>query len=750
MTRLRRSAQALLALALVAAGGAALPATAIEPPRLPCDPLDPALCLFPFPNDRFTTPDASTDTGKRIDFLPVETPRSVAGKPIDPTEFNRNDGYSPGSMILTFVPGLDLHETWGTDGISTGGPNDPADHIADIGRYQNASAPILIVDATTGERHPFWSELDNNAFTGDDERTLILRPAVNFQEGHRYLVALRNMREADGDLIPAGAHFAAYRDGTPGPLADPTFEEHRRDDVEAIIDAIEAAEIARGNAFDPSDLYLAWDFTVASKRNLSERVLHIRDDAFEMLGDTNLADGVIQGSPPQFDITLNQPDGGTKQRRIEGTITVPNYLNLPPKPPVASVPLPPGNPIGSSAPGQAVPGGRFLYGPDGLPMQNPAMPTIDVTFVCTIPAVATAAAPAHPMLYGHGLLGHHNESAGSSSDRMRERNFMPCATQWMGFADYDYVNAIASLTDPSNAPSMMDRAQQGFLNMLYLGRVMAHPLGFAADAAFQTGSGDSLIETGKLVYDGNSQGGIMGGALAALGVDHTRATLGVPGMNYSTLLNRSVDWEGPLFDPGDPDIPAYSSVLYTMFPDKKEQQLVMAMLQMVWDRAEGNGYAHHMTDDPLPNTPAHRIMLHVAYGDFQVTNVSAEVEARTVGARVMDTALLGGRHWDVSPYFGLQPIPKTNGKPQPWAGSALVYWDSGNLKPPNANVPPALPGGDPHEDPRRDPKSGDQRAHFFRTGEVIDVHDGGAYLTCRPGAEGSIPRGPMPVPDWCV
>ena len=28
------------------------------------------------------------------------------------------------------------------------------------------------------------------------------------------------------------------------------------------------------------ELYLAWDFTVASERNLSERMLSIRDDAF--------------------------------------------------------------------------------------------------------------------------------------------------------------------------------------------------------------------------------------------------------------------------------------------------------------------------------------------------------------------------------------------------------------------------------------------------------------------------------------
>jgi hypothetical protein len=34
-------------------------------------------------------------------------PRDVAGKPIDPTDVNRSDGFSPGEAIATRVPGLD-------------------------------------------------------------------------------------------------------------------------------------------------------------------------------------------------------------------------------------------------------------------------------------------------------------------------------------------------------------------------------------------------------------------------------------------------------------------------------------------------------------------------------------------------------------------------------------------------------------------------------------------------------------------
>jgi hypothetical protein len=111
--------------------------------------------LLPFPNDRFTRADHRTDTWRRIDFQWLEMPRVLGVAPVDPTEWNRNDGFSPGSMLLTFVPRLDLHRTWGTEtmtGPRVGGPNDPRDHIADIARFAAPGAPIVLIDAATGER----------------------------------------------------------------------------------------------------------------------------------------------------------------------------------------------------------------------------------------------------------------------------------------------------------------------------------------------------------------------------------------------------------------------------------------------------------------------------------------------------------------------------------------------------------------------------------------------------------------------
>src|SRR5690606_41673515 len=70
----------------------------------------------------------------------------------------------------------------------------------------------------------YWAELDANA--PDDRKALIIRPAVNFREGHRYAVALRRLRDASGKPIAPGAAFARIL-GPTLPSGDPL---HARQD----------------------------------------------------------------------------------------------------------------------------------------------------------------------------------------------------------------------------------------------------------------------------------------------------------------------------------------------------------------------------------------------------------------------------------------------------------------------------------------------------------------------------------------
>jgi hypothetical protein len=680
------SAAALLAPASALAASAAPPGVDLTNADR-CDFLDPSVCLYPWPNDYFTVRDRHTATGRRLALNPLSTPANKNGVHIDPTDQNRADGFSPGNLIITKVPGLDNQQAFQRTG---------AVPITDVARSFDPRQPIVVINARTLRRQLIWSEIDANAKDPKDA-TLLIRPAVNFDEGGHYIVALRNLKDASGNPISASPAFRLYRDRhkTHVPLI-----ERRRHHMEWLFKRLRRAGIER------NDLYLTWDFTVASERSLASRALHIRDQAFAGLGDRNLADLRVRGSAPPFTVTSVQnfaPCGADGcgpgendeiARQVQGTFAVPCYLDKTGCPP----------------------GSRLNLGADGLPQRLPGN-TIDAHFICNIPRAALGH-PARPSLYGHGLFGNPDEiNAGNVKDMSAEHDFVFCGTPWIGMSDEDVGQAITILQDLSRFPTLADRMQQSFLDFDFLGRLMIHPQGFVSNPAFRFGN-TPAIDTHRLFYDGNSQGGIAGGALTALAPDFNRAVLGVPGMNYSTLLQRSVDFD------------TYAIILVPYYPSELERPLSLSLIQLLWDRAEANGYAEHMTSRPYPNTPAHTVLLDAAFGDHQVSYTTAEVEARTIGARIREPALDAGRSWELRPFFGIPPI-----RHFPYNGSALVMWDSGPLRsdghggtlgtpaPPTTDTPPRL-GNDPHELPRREASARLQKSEFLQVnGRLIDVCD---------------------------
>ncbi len=201
-------------------------------------------------------------------------------------------------------------------------------------------------------------------------------------------------------------------------------------------------------------------------------------------------------------------------------------------------------------------------------------------------------APSRGAIYGHGLLGGQGEvGAGNVQSMGNESNMLFCATDWYGMATGDVPNVATMLTDMSLFPTLPDRVQEGMLAQLFLARLLKSSKGFATNAAFQSG-GKPLHQTGAVYYDGNSQGGIIGGALMAVAQDITRGALGVTGMNYSTLLDRSTDFA------------QYEAVLNAAYPSEVEREILFGLIQMLWDRAEGNGYAAHISKRPAAQDAA--------------------------------------------------------------------------------------------------------------------------------------------------
>ena len=218
----------------------------------------PACAWLPFPNDFYTVADPATATGRRVDF--------PAGRL---SGVGRRAGLRPERMggQRRLQPGVD----------------DPHARAGDQPRCEPAwrrsrtwvrrwRRPVRSSSSTprTGARWPAWSELD--AKDADPAtRLLIIHPARNLTEGDRYIVALRDLKAADGSAVAPGAGVrirprlarrrrAASALRTP-PICVPCVAQLRKDGV--------------GTA----NLFLAWDFTVASTReHHAARPDHARPD----------------------------------------------------------------------------------------------------------------------------------------------------------------------------------------------------------------------------------------------------------------------------------------------------------------------------------------------------------------------------------------------------------------------------------------------------------------------------------------
>ena len=617
------------------------------------------MCMLPFPNDYYTREDPSSPTGKRIHFTEGGMPKNKQGVPIDPSDYALSDGFSQGAGIALKIPGIDTAAAVTANGLP------PINHI---GEYKDLDQRVVVIDTKTGERWPIWANIDSNAKKPSDA-LLEIKPAKNFAEKGRYIVALRNLTDASGATLEAPEAFRYYRDDLP---SDQEPVNARRAHFESIFETLKQAGLKR------RDLYLAWDFTTASNENNYKRVLSMRDRAFkDALGDSTMGDQIVQGDAPEFQVdsvtTYTPMQNDRVARRVEGTYEVPCFL----KP-------------------SCGPGGTMDLDADGLPKRNG---TYTANFVCIVPQVAVQGPneKMRPLVFGHGLLGEASQVTGSvNPDLAQDHKMVVCATDEIGMANSDIGAVIPALANLSKFEVIPDRLAQGLLNELFLARLMYHPDGLGTDPAF-THADESIIDTAHVYYMGASQGGIMGGALTAVSPDFIQSSLLVGGMNYSNLLPRSVDFD------------LYAGFLYPAYPNEMARPLHFGLIQMLWDRSEPNGYANVMTNNPPPNTPKHNVTLQIALGDHEVSNFAAEVQARTLGMKTNDPPIDAARWPDMDVLWGVERIKDSE---YPFRGSNIVYFDGGPMRPkpgnpsetigtpppPFANVPNRL-GENPHGAP---------------------------------------------------
>ena len=203
-----------------------------------------------------------------------------------------------------------------------------------------------------------------------------------------------------------------------------------------------------------------------------------------------------------------------------------------------------------------------------------------------------------------------------------------------------------------------------------------------------------------------------------------RATLAEAGMNYSLLLDRSVDFDD------------YLAVLKPAYPKRYDRLIGIAVAQLLWDRGETDGYANHVTADPLPGhaaprraaarrgrrSPGHRVQPAGRGRDDGRARAHARSRARAGSSRRDPTWLL-------------TPIDRV-----PARGSAYFLWDTGSPRSPVTNTPPRA-GHDPHDDTPNIPAVQKLKDQFWHPdGAITDVCAGKPCTAPDPAGERRLTR----------
>jgi hypothetical protein len=650
-----------------------------------CEILNAVACALPFPSSRFLER-AHTRTGYRVVYgpntLPVYNRLESLGyvtetKPVDPTPFLQNDGFSPTVQALMHFPG-------GIDPELSDAPRLHPETRSFDARGLDPSSPTVLIDFQTGRRVNHWIENDARPRRANPRIVTFLRPTESLLPGHRYIVAVRKLRHADGSAVEAEPVFAAIRDRRPSDI--PAVREARWR-LEPVLRRLERFGVPR------DELILAFDFVVSSDESLTHEMLSMRDQAFAWL-EAEQAQGIQTFQVSQV-LPRNEscdPAGGPIWRELRGTFQVPLFLTRDP----------------------------FLENRELSFLQRDAkgepvyQTTTAAPFGLAIPCSAEAA-PLPSLVIGHGLFGSGPSTISSlvTSPELGGFDFVSAATNWSGLSSPDregpidgsfIFKVIANVDEFSALP---DRLRQGQLNTLVLARMLKRGL-FNSDPAVQIGGHGPIDPERPTYYWGASLGGIMGTMFAALTPDVEALNVDVPAINFSLLLQRAT----PFID--------FQILVNFINSDFLEQAIGFGLNHELWVRGEPAGYATHIAArrprGRLPGVGPKRMLVTAALLDQQVSNLGSALLARTLRLPMLEGSVMRG----------VPGIPDSTG-PQT---SAFVVYDTGSFDvtnpahlpfiPPLVNQPAQPNRCDPHGLRGFIPASVDQLAGFLRPGGLIE------------------------------
>jgi hypothetical protein len=615
-----------------------------------CNPLGGSACITPWPSSLYEKDDAATETKRRLAIPKGALPKNFDNIELEPALFNGQDGFSYSApAIIAFESGVD------------------GSNLVDYKRIAESvtdASPTVVIDMSTGELVHHFAELDAREPDKVASQALYIRPAKMLKPATRYAIAIKKTLKAKGGgELEISEGFQAILDGEE---TSHSLLEKMRPRFADIFAKLEAKGVTKDS------LVVAWDFTTRSRANVQNDLFYARKAALEMMG-TN-------GSALSYTIDADTVPSDTRYaRRIDGTYDAPHFLANDGNPP-----YPPSVKLTRDSAGNPMPTGLYK-----------------APFTAMIPQCAmTGNTPVAMILYGHGLLGKAIDQVSSGGPRAAGAEV--CAilfgTDMRGMSEGDVANVGIALNDGNQGHVIFDALIQGMINHVALVQIARGPM---AQTLFVKNGGQTLVDPDRIYYYGISQGGIMGTTVCGIDPVIKRCVVQVNAINYSMMLERSLDW------------PTYRTILIGAYDDPLIVALMLNLMQNEWDRTEPVVVADVITGTGFPDTPAKQLLMQVAIADDEVPNVASEYAMRSMNIPMMTP----------TPHmpFGVEGATS--------APSGAVWYDFGlGSTIPLTNTPP--PPNDVHGQIRNKKATTDMMKAFYETGTITNLCTGAKGCDC--------------------
>lgn len=544
--------------------------------------------LVPYPSNRYTLADSSTETGLRVDIgAHNNTDTLVAAYPGTVAQLSAMDGFSTtGGVFVKLSAPIDPR---GIDRLPLADPP-ILDPVRDAAEYTQPDSPLLLVDVDpdSPERGtaigivPRWLEQAKDDYYLADEFLLLAQPAVPLRPSTRYAFAVTDALKAfDGTPVgPSEAMHAALTDAK-----DPYAIELR-----SAVD-----ELSSSIGIDEQRIVGATVFTTAS----------VQRGVVEMAKGRRAAPTPAAAEP----WTVETPLSGTRVR-FRTSYPAPEFRK--PKP-----------------------DGKWELDAGGAPIvQKTENLEVFLAF-----SDAMQSGPRPVVIYGHGLGGDKDGCWGTAE---RLTGIHPAGAAVFAIDSPEHGSRASGETtlissvygffgiDSDTNDFDIGRARDNFRQMASdqlelvrfirsLGTLDILPLDANGDPA---PDGQPDLDVSRILYIGHSFGAVQGATIFALAPEITQATWNVGGAGLMMLLR---------------DSGTFSLVVKSLTPPQTAFGAVvrfMAISQAIVDPGDPLNFARYATLEPLEGVPdwtPRDVLLQEVVNDTIVPNSTTEALARAAG-----------------------------------------------------------------------------------------------------------------------